>query len=106
MESPLEKASGISYFLAAMSHTELKNVILDLFDQIRGLNARLAEKDRANAEKDRMIASLTGKLDGVIENQRSRGSTLSPVLPRNANGTRSAKASSRQPRTSTTSPRS
>ena len=59
-------------FLDAMSQTELKNVILDLFDQIRGLNVRLAEKDRANAEKDSMIASLTGKLDAVLENQRQQ----------------------------------
>ena len=55
-----------------MSQTELKEVILDLFDQIRGLNARLAEKDRANAEKDSMIASLTGKLDTVLDNQRQQ----------------------------------
>ena len=48
------------------TNSELKEVILDLFDQIRDLNARLAEKDRANAEKDSMIASLTGKLDTVL----------------------------------------
>ena len=55
-----------------MSHTELKDVIFDLFDQIRGLNARLAEKDRANAEKDRRNASLAEKLDTVLENQRQQ----------------------------------
>lgn len=39
------------------TNSKLKGVILDLFDQVRVLNARLTEKDRANAEKDRM--SLT-----------------------------------------------
>ena len=50
----------------------LKEVILDLFEQVRQANARNAEKDRANAEKDRMIASLTEKLDAVLENQRQQ----------------------------------
>ena len=52
-------------FLDAMSQAELKEVILDLFEQIRQANAR-------NAEKDRMIASLTGKLDAVLDNQRQQ----------------------------------
>ena len=34
------------------TNSELKEVILDLFEQVRQANAR-------NAEKDRMIASLT-----------------------------------------------
>lgn len=59
-----------SEFLDAMSHEEMKSVILDLFDQIRDLNARIAEKDRIAEEKDRQIASLSGKLDTVLENQR------------------------------------
>ena len=54
-------------FLDAMSQNELKEVILDLFEQVRQANARNAEKDRANAEKDRMIASLTGKLLSLRE---------------------------------------
>ena len=48
-----------------MANSELKEVILDLFEQVRQANAR-------NAEKDRMIASLTGKLDAVLENQRQQ----------------------------------
>ena len=55
-----------------MANSELKEVILDLFEQVRQANARNAEKDRANAEKDRMIASLTNKLDAVLENQRQQ----------------------------------
>ena len=55
-----------------MSHTELRNVILDLFDQMRDMNVRLAEKDWAMAEKDRANASLTEKLDAVLENQRQQ----------------------------------
>ena len=55
-----------------MSQGEFKKVILDLFEQVRQANARNAEKDRANTEKDMMIASLTGKLDAVIENQRQQ----------------------------------
>ena len=55
-----------------MSQGELKKVILDLFEQVRQANARNAEKDRANAEKDRMIASLTDKLDAVLENQKQQ----------------------------------
>ncbi len=47
-------------------------MILDLFNQMRSLNARLVEKEQANAEKDRMIASLAGKLDTVLENQRQQ----------------------------------
>ena len=54
------------------TNSKLKEVILDLFDQVREANARNAEKDRANAEKDRMIASLTDKLDAVLENQRQQ----------------------------------
>ena len=50
-------------FLDAMSQNELKEVILDLFEQVRHANAR-------NAEKDRMITSLTEKLDAVLDNQR------------------------------------
>ena len=49
------------------TNSELKNFILDLFEQVRQANARKAEKDRANAEKDRMIASQTGKLDAVLD---------------------------------------
>ena len=45
------------------TNSELKEVILDLFEQVRQANAR-------NAEKDRMIASLTEKLDAVLDNQR------------------------------------
>ena len=45
--------------------SRLKEVILDLFEQVRQANAR-------NAEKDRMISSLTGKLDAVLENQRQQ----------------------------------
>ena len=45
-----------------MANSELKEVILDLFEQVRQANAR-------NSEKDRMIASLTGKLDTVLDNQ-------------------------------------
>ncbi|MDE7351273.1 MAG: hypothetical protein K2N25_09410 [Muribaculaceae bacterium] len=55
-----------------MSQAELKEVILDLFEQVRQANARNAEKDRANADKDRMIASLTDKLDAVLKNQRQQ----------------------------------
>ena len=40
-------------------------MILDLFEQVRQANAR-------NAEKDRMIASLTGKLDAMLDNQRQQ----------------------------------
>ena len=47
------------------TNSELKEVILDLFEQVRQANAR-------NAEKDRMIASLTGKLDAVFDNQRQQ----------------------------------
>ena len=47
-------------------------MILDLFEQVRQANARNAEKDRANADKDRMIASLTDKLDAVLKNQRQQ----------------------------------
>ncbi|MDE6285034.1 MAG: hypothetical protein K2M17_04745 [Bacilli bacterium] len=43
----------------------LKEVILDLFEQVRQANA-------LNAEKDRMIASLTEKLDAVLKNQRQQ----------------------------------
>ena len=60
-------------FLDAMSQAELKEVILDLFDQIRDANAR-------NAEKDRMIASLTDKLDAVLENQRQQRLDLATWL--------------------------
>ena len=59
-----------SEFLDAMSHEEMKSVILELFDKVRGMDARMAEKDRALEEKDRVIASLSGKLDTVLENQR------------------------------------
>ena len=52
-------------FLDAMSHSELKEVILDLFEQVRQANAR-------NAEKDGIIASLTRKLDAVLDNQRQQ----------------------------------
>ena len=47
------------------TNSELKEVILDPFEQVRQANAR-------NAEKDRMIASLTDKLDAVLENQRQQ----------------------------------
>jgi len=53
-----------------MSREEMKSVILDLFDRIRDMNARLAEKDRASEEKDRVIASLSSKLDTLLENQK------------------------------------
>jgi len=53
-----------------MSREEMKSVILDLFDRIRDMNARLAEKDRASKEKDRVIASLSSKLDTLLENQK------------------------------------
>ena len=46
-------------------NSEFKQVIIDLFEQVRKANAR-------NAEKDRMIASLTDKLDTVLENQRQQ----------------------------------
>lgn len=59
-----------SEFLDAMSREEMKSVILELFDQIRELNARMAEKDRLAEEKDRLIASLSGKLDTVLDNQK------------------------------------
>ena len=52
--------------------TTTTDFLLDLFEQVRQANARNAEKDRANAEKDRMIASLTDKLDAVLENQRQQ----------------------------------
>lgn len=55
-----------------MSQIELKDVILDLFNQMRYLNARLAEKDSMAAEKDRLNASLTEKLDAVLENQKQK----------------------------------
>ncbi len=49
-----------------MDKSELKDVILELFEQQRELNAVLAEKDRLSAEKDLQIASLSGKLDTLI----------------------------------------
>lgn len=62
-----------SEFLSMMTADELKNVIFDLYDQVREMNARLAEKDHALAEKDRMIGTLTEKLDTVIANQKQAG---------------------------------
>lgn len=62
-------------FLDAMSHNELKEVILDLFEQVRQANAR-------NAEKDGIIASLTGKLDAVLDNQRQQRLDLETWLAR------------------------
>ncbi len=59
-----------SEFLEMMDKTELKNVILELFEQQRELNARLAEKDRIAAEKDSLIASLSEKLDTLIAYQK------------------------------------
>lgn len=50
--------------------TTTNDFLFDLLNQIRGLNARLAEKDRANAEKERMIASLTEKLNAVLKHQK------------------------------------
>ena len=47
------------------TNSELKEAILYLFEQVRQANAR-------NAEKDRMIASLTDKMDAVLENQRQQ----------------------------------
>ena len=72
-----------SEFLSMMTADELKNVIFDLYDQVREMNARLAEKDRELAEKDRiaqekdrMIGILTEKLDTVIANQKQTGLDL------------------------------
>ena len=61
-----------NYDDSSKANSGLKEVILDLFEQVRQANARNAEKDRENAEKDRMIASLTAKLDAVLENQRQQ----------------------------------
>ena len=47
------------------TNSELKEVILDLFEQVRQANSR-------NTEKDRMIATLTRKLDAVLDNQRQQ----------------------------------
>ena len=55
-----------------MSHTELKNVILYLFDQIRDANTRVAKMARALEEKDRRNAILTEKLDAVLDNQKKQ----------------------------------
>ena len=63
-----------------MSQDEFKKVLLDLFEQVRQANAGNAEKDRANAGKDMMIASLTGKLDTVLENQRQQNLDLESWL--------------------------
>ena len=52
-----------SEFLGMMDKTELKNVILELFEQQRELNSRLAGKDR-------LIASLSDKLDAIIASQK------------------------------------
>ncbi len=41
-----------------MDKSELKDVILELFEQQRELNAMLAEKDRLSAKKELQIASL------------------------------------------------
>ncbi len=52
-----------------MDRSELKDVILELFEQQRELNAMLAEKERLSAEKDLRIASLSGKVDTLIASQ-------------------------------------
>lgn len=61
-----------SEFLDAMSQSEMKNVILDLFDQLRELNTKVNDKDKQLEEKDRMISSLHAKLDTVLENQKQQ----------------------------------
>ncbi len=58
-----------SEFLGMMDKSELKDVILELFEQQRDLYAMLAEKDRLSAEKDLRIASLSEKLDTLIASQ-------------------------------------
>ena len=65
--------------------TTTTDFLLDLFEQVRQANAR-------NAEKDRMIASFTDKLDAVLENYRKQRLDLESWLAWNASGTRSAKA--------------
>ncbi len=52
-----------------MAKSELKDVILELYEQQCELNTVLAEKDRLSAEKDLQIASLSGKLDTLIASQ-------------------------------------
>ena len=45
-----------------------KEVILDLFEQVRQANARIAKKERIAEENDSLFAILTEKLDIVLDN--------------------------------------
>ena len=49
-----------------MERHEMKNVILELFDQQRQLNARLIEMQKVNEEKEQSIAMLTRRIDELI----------------------------------------
>ena len=62
------------------TNSELKNVILDLFEQMRQANVRNAEKHRANAENDRIIASLNRKMNTVLESRRQQRLNLESWL--------------------------
>lgn len=74
-ERELERVPRIptpTEFLADMSQSEMKSVILEMFDQLRDLRVSNAEKDRKLDEKDRLIDSLNEKLDTVLANQRQQ----------------------------------
>ena len=60
--------------------TMTTDFLLDLFDQIRDANTRIAEMAGALEEKDRIIASLTEKLDAVLNNQRQQNLDLESWL--------------------------
>lgn len=49
-----------------MEREEMKNVILELFEQQRQLNARLIEMQRIIEEKEQSIAMLTRRIDELI----------------------------------------